>query len=289
MKVTLLLAILAISLCITSTQGWGEQGHKIVADIALSMLNSQALSNSNLYTGSKTLPDIAPLPDIYDHTSEGAWSEPCHFVNLDKDETEFNETRDCPSFCVVKSIQNYTSILSTETGSPTPCDYDKTVEPCPLEFLVHFVGDVHQPLHVSYGSDRGGNEVKVTFFGTKTDLHAVWDTGIITHWKKDWTEASAALQAMIQQEPDLVKQYESDTDPRDWANESFQYVRTVCYNFTTPSDGVPKLGEVYYDDNLPIIQQRLIAAGVRLAVVLNTVLNNNNNKKSNQIPMKIKY
>jgi len=62
------------------------------------------------------------------------------------------------------------------------------------------------------------------------------------------------------------------TDPKLWANESFQFVRSTVYNFTIPADGVPKLGEKYYHANLPVVQQRLIAGGVRLGLLLNTIL-----------------
>jgi len=265
------LFILVLLLDLVYVRAWGEEGHKIIADIALQMLTSTALGISKVYTGSKTLYDIAPLPDTYDHTSKGSWSSPCHYVNLDKDELYFNETRDCPSFCVVKSIQNYTAILS-EGNSPKPCNYESSVEPCALEFLVHFAGDVHQPLHVSYAVDRGGNEVKVEFFSEKMNLHEVWDTGILTHWHKEWKTAAKALQAIIKKEPDVVKQYLSVTDPKLWANESFQFVRNTVYNFTIPADGVPKLGEKYYHANLPVVQQRLIAGGVRLGLLLNTIL-----------------
>ena len=75
-----------------------------------------------------------------------------------------------------------TAILSGQASNPFQCDYTLGVEPCALEFLTHFVGDIHQPLHVSYADDRGGNSVEVHFFNEKTNLHECWDTKIIEKW-----------------------------------------------------------------------------------------------------------
>jgi len=177
---------------------------------------------------------------------------------------------DCVGFCVVKSIQNYTNILQGE--QPFHCDFTEGEEPCALEFLTHFVGDCHQPLHVSYEYDRGGNDVKVSFFGTATNLHAVWDTNIIEKWNDDWQSAASDLQDFIDQNPNIVDSYTADMDPLSWADESFMYVQTTCYNFTQDTrDGTIVLGDAYYDRNLPIIQQRLIAGGVRLAAVFDNI------------------
>jgi len=146
------------------------------------------------------------------------------------------------------------------------------IEPCALEFLVHFVGDVHQPLHVSYASDWGGNKVKVSWFGTSCNLHQVWDEKIIQRWNDDYSSAVSDLEDIANQEPELVKHYISITDPVAWADESFQFVRSTVYNYTENEDGIPQLDDDYYNTNLPIVQQRLIAGGVRLGKLLNSLL-----------------
>jgi hypothetical protein len=263
---------------IVSVCGWGEIGHKIVAQIAADQLTETAQNIVTQFIGGKSLADIAPLPDDYDHSPQGAWSEPCHFCNLPENATHFYMS-DCPHFCVVKSIKNYTAILSQTQSNPTPCDFTTGVEPCALEFLVHFVGDVHQPLHVGYGYDIGGNDVKVTFYGEATNLHKVWDDNMIWRWEgsNDWTWGAQQLEQLMENsnETAFIKQYLSDMNPIDWANESFQYVLDTCYNFTD-SRGAHKrdhaLSEVYYNRNLPIVFQRLIAAGVRLGKLLNSIL-----------------
>jgi len=267
--------------------GWGQDGHMMIAQIAADRLNPTAQKIVKQFIGSgQTLASIAPLPDDYAHTTQGAWSAPCHFCNLPRDATDF-QMKYCPSYCVVKSIQNYTSILQTEQSNPQPCDFTTGVEPCALEFLVHYVGDVHQPLHVGYGDDKGGNDVQVTFYGESTNLHKVWDDNMIWRWEgeNNWSWGAEQLENIIQaaNETNLIDEYLSDMNPIDWASESFFYVRTTCYNYTGDENEIPSisysfkrqtpaLGEYYYNHNLPIVFQRLIAAGVRLASLLNTVL-----------------
>jgi len=180
----------------------------------------------------------------------------------------------CPNFCVVKSVNNYTSILSKTESRPKHCDFSDTAEPCALEFLVHFTGDIHQPLHVGYDFDAGGNGQKVVWFGQDTNLHSVWDTKIIQRWVGNSVDNGVEqLTKMINDNPALVKKYLASMDPTEWADESFGYVRSTVYDFGSENGkSVPSLGEAYYKKNLPVVQQRLIAGGLRLGQSLNTVL-----------------
>lgn len=118
--------------------------------------------------------------------------------------------------------------------------------PCPLIWLIHLLGDVHQPLHVGYGRDYGGNEVKVTLFGQDTELHAVWDSGMVYHYldpsNGDWFTLYQALAADLQANPTLVTQFAAVTDPVAWANESIAYVISNCYDWPATS-GTPALGD----------------------------------------------
>jgi len=113
--------------------------------------------------------------------------------------------------------------------------------------------------------------LKLISLAKKTNLHAVWDTSIIVKWNNNLDSAVEYLENMIKQEPDLVDKYLSDMNPVDWATESHGYVISTVYNYTSKSN-IAQIGQEYYDTNLPIIEQRLIAAGVRLAQLLTTLL-----------------
>eukprot|EP01117_Protostelium_nocturnum_P010118 TRINITY_DN360_c0_g1_i1.p1 TRINITY_DN360_c0_g1~~TRINITY_DN360_c0_g1_i1.p1 ORF type:complete len:308 (-),score=95.96 TRINITY_DN360_c0_g1_i1:1377-2201(-) len=253
--------------------GWGEEGHKIVAQIANDRLSKNSLEYLKEFldgTPYSTLADIAPLADDYDHTSDGRWSAPCHYVDLPDNAKHF-EAKYCGKCCVVSAIKNYTKLLTKEANSPNVCEFGRDDEPCPLEFLVHFVGDVHQPLHVSYASDRGGNEETVYWFGDETNLHKVWDTEIIDKWDDDFSDGTSELEDLISNNPSKVKTFESNLDAAVWADESFQYVLNNVYDYNQDTG---TLGESYYKESLPIVKWRLVAAGVRLAKVLNTIFDN---------------
>lgn len=277
--------------CVGLSVQWGADGHRIIAQIASTLLSDTASAKvSAMLPPDVNMTDIAPLPDDFAHTPLGNWSIPCHYCNLPNNSLNFTMA-DCGDFCVVKSIMNYTKILIAEDGTNIMCNPDPSVEPCALEFLIHYVGDVHQPLHVGYGFDEGGNTEEVDFFDDKysTHLHHVWDTNMIEKWdggnggNTSWDSVLPELLAMMQADPAMVKHYASLTNPIEWADESFYYVRTDVYNYNpTPEieesdirikyNNLPWIGPHYYAHNLPIIQQRLMAAGIRLATLINAAL-----------------
>lgn len=111
--------------------------------------------------------------------------------------------RDCPnSACVVAAIQNYTNILS----SRPPARWINP-EPSAVTFLVHYMGDIHQPLHVGYAHDRGGNNVNVKFFGKTKNLHSIWDSGLITESRKTKEQIYQEVMNYISRHPELVQRY----------------------------------------------------------------------------------
>jgi len=277
--------VICIVVFVGLAAGWGMEGHEAVAQVASLRLTSAAQSWVQHYLAGKTLEQIAPFPDDYDHTPQGRWSAPLHYCNLPRDATTYSN-RYCPipPGCVVAAITNYTKNLRNEGRAGPVCDYTRGDEPCPLEFLVHFVGDIHQPLHVGYGDDAGGNKVKVRFYNQSTNLHHVWDTSIIQKYQSSTSGLVDALQTIIRNNPSKVQQYISVTDPVAWANESFQLVRNDVYIYSNPAHfnqtADPNLGAWYYTHNLPVVQQRLVAAAVRLAQLLNTAFLENVTLKS---------
>jgi len=127
--------------------------------------------------------------------------------------------------------------------------------------LVHLVGDIHQPLHVGCCDDQGGNKVKVKWFGRDTNLHGTWDSNMIDDTKLSYTELASYLD-----EPDqpTINAWQKNS-VLDWAGESMG-VRKQVYEF---GDG--NLSYKYSYKNLPLVKQRLLQAGIRLAGLLNDI------------------
>lgn len=242
---------------------WGAEGHSIVADIATSFLTGKAKSAIAAYIPGQTMQNVSSVADTFDHVAEGKWSEPLHYIDMLRNQTGYEPKINCPPLCVVGGIQNYTQRLTK--------NYTATLmqEPNALVFLIHFVGDVHQPLHVGWADDVGGNNVKCKFYGSSTELHAVWDTAMITKYNKNWLLLSQELQSDIKSNPSIFDNYSKDLDPVTWANESFGFTKSDVYWGITGAN--PDLGDAYYEHQLPIIKQRLMAAGIRLGTLLNHI------------------
>jgi S1/P1 Nuclease len=149
-------------------------------------------------------------------------------------------------------------------------DKTKTVEErrFALRFLIHCVEDMHMPMHVGDNHDRGGNDTQVRFFDRGTNMHRLWDTDMIERVSKDgdkWLTDLAALDTPEGRQEAMKGTVE------DWATESLLAARQAYQNPTTGSRMKPgaKLGDQYFDKNLPVVRQRMYRAGIRLATVLN--------------------
>ena len=189
-----------------------------------------------------------------------------HFVSIPihpaaGEPSGYDSARDCPQDeCVVAKIEEFERVLADPQASER-----QRLEA--LKYVVHFIGDLHQPLHASNNDDRGGNEVAVTFMGQQASLHAVWNSAIIGPAVKGDERAYALRLA-----GDITlaeRQQWSAGSAVSWANESYSIAVHMIYG-QLPHGGT--LPDIYETEALPIVNQQLSRAGVRLAVVLNTWL-----------------
>jgi hypothetical protein len=261
-----LLATLAASLCLAVPQpalAWGASGHAIVAELAQRRLEPGPLAKVKaLLGGEVSLASIASwADDVRPHETETSnW----HFVDIPYDASRYDPARDCQESprgdCVIQAIGRLRGVLADGSQS-------REARARALKFLVHFVGDIHQPLHCAERShDRGGNDVMVFFFGNRVALHAVWDTSIIDKRVFNWGEYVRYLEEEWFPKEDAAKLAKGG--PVDWALESHAIAVKVVY--AIPGDF--NLGEDYYKKALPVVDRQLAAAGVRLAKLLNEAL-----------------
>jgi hypothetical protein len=266
-------------LCISTmatVNAWGKRGHEIVVLLAASDLSPEATATINKLTRGEPMMKVVNYPDDFSHSHEGRWSAPCHYSNVPRNSAHFN-MESCTGMCVVKAIQNYTSFLykAAKENKLEACTREKGHEPCPLEFLIHFVGDIHQPLHISYADDEGGNKVIADFLGEKKNLHEIWDEKLIEKWNPDATAATKELLEILHQKPELVEKYTASIDPIDWAEESYQFLLSNVYDFKMEKE-VPHLDDEYFQVNVEVVKLRLIAAGSRLSHLLNKLFSEPN-------------
>ena len=188
------------------------------------------------------------------------------YINLPRDSKGLT-LNNCPeaNACVLTAILSDFRILSSKTET----EANRLVA---LKFLGHWVGDIHQPLHVSFLDDRGGNDIKVSG-QCSGNLHSTWDTCLVLYAVgPDISEAVADLLQTIT--PDLKTKW-IGSEPRDWANESFAISESAKTGYckmgglSCDSSGqVVTIGPEYLDANAPVVKEQLLKAGVRLARLL---------------------
>lgn len=258
------LALVAWAAIPTPALGWGPSGHKIVGKIAWRYLTPEARQEIANLIGERDLVDVANWADYV--RSNRVETAPWHFVNVPRSADTVDVNRDCTDQgCVITAINEQAQILGN-TDEPEL----NRVEA--LKFLVHFVGDIHQPLHVSYEDDHGGNWVEVDFLGRETKLHRVWDSEMIderagSQW---WTLANEIMAWIPEQD---ASDWRADDDPVTWANESLAYTIEVYDYFSEEltAEVVLRYGEEQYLEDVNFVEERLAQAGVRLAALLNGI------------------
>ena len=189
-------------------------------------------------------------------------TKPPHYVNVPRDATAIDLARDCPpeTSCVIRAIPDQEQALRTAKTPDARRDA--------LRFLAHYVGDIHQPLHTGYVDDRGGNAIKGVFMGKASNLHGLWDYGLMEATREPWAKMVRRLENTITRSN---RRSWTVTGPREWADESFIAARSPQALYTLASKDFT-FDMTYATANLPTIEERLKMAGVRLTQALERAL-----------------
>lgn len=255
-----LAAMLSATLSPAVALAWGPAGHRIVAELAeqhVDRATRDALRSLLATSGAAHLSDIATWADELRNDPAqralGRATASSHYINFGNSQCRYDATRDCAGGqCVVAAIDRYARILGDRSQSRA-----RRAEA--LRFVVHFVADVHQPLHAGYRRDRGGNRYQVQLHGRGTNLHAVWDTPVLTHGQPGWHKYARKLDAKAL--PKVA------STPAQWAEESCRATR---------DDGIyprgHRIDDRYLERMQPLAQRRIREAAVRLAKLLDREL-----------------
>lgn len=237
---------------------WGQSGHRIVARTAALQLSSRATREVRYLLQGASLPSISTWAD--DVRAERPATGPRHYVNIPIWDGTWRATL-CPGDeCVIGTLVAQQKILADR--SRTRAERAEA-----LKWVVHLVGDLHMPLHVGDRGDRGGNDLKLEFSGRPTNLHSLWDTGMISASGRGEEGYVVMLRDRIRRRGDL-RQIASGT-VLDWAMESHAVARDVAYPFLPRS---LVIDQAYVETARPILEDRLLRASVRLAAMLEQAL-----------------
>ncbi len=248
---------------------WGREGHRLTALVAETYLTPETKAQIAELLHKESLAEVAPWADTY--RTEHSETAPWHFVDIPKAETKFDRNRDCPASaanpqspwrdCVTDRILYFEGQLGDTSLSPE----ERAIA---LKFIVHLIGDVHQPFH-ALGDARGGNDIRVTFMGSNQcgtnscNLHAVWDDSIIEHEGLNEKKYTAKL---VQEIKNNNGERMNGGEPTTWANISHHYA-VEAY---APNGAM--LTRDYVEDESKVVDAQLALGGLRLARVLNRIL-----------------
>jgi len=247
---------------------WGKTGHRVVAAIADTQLSGLARAQIAQILGpGESLADVANWSDEMRSDPTPFWQKttpPWHYVTVNG----FTYDHAPPEGDALAALAHFRETLHDPEASLA----DKQLA---LRFVVHLVGDLHQPLHVGKCCDRGGNEVKVTWFGKATNLHSVWDSALVDEEQLSFSELADKLERHMSDRQRIAWW---DINPRDWASESAQ-IRDTLYPRPAKARTKgkkekaksPALSYAYVYTFTPVMEQRLSQAGVRLAAYLNAI------------------
>lgn len=270
-------------ICSTPALAWGPQGHALIADIAAAHLSPAAsaqVARLLARDGHDHLDEIASWADAIRHQRRGTgrW----HYVDIPLDASHYEAARDCPhANCVIARLAAFAHVLGDRHAAPAA-----RVEA--LKFVVHLVGDVHQPMHAEDDHDKGGNDVRLTYFGRRRSLHSIWDGVILDralgltvhrHYTIDYgptRRTAARLDGDItaRQRRIWSRAISAETIQRAatrWADQAHRLARTVAYG-DLPAPPRRNWSGTYQQAAWPVVRRQIERAGVRLAVVLNAEL-----------------
>ena len=245
---TLLLVLLA-----NAGFGWGATGHRVTGWIAEKYISKKALKEVERILAGQSMAMASNWMDeirsdsAYDHATD--W----HFVTIPEGQSYAQAVKN-PKGDLIQTIERLISDLKSK--KLTAKDESER-----LKMLIHLIGDIHQPLHVGVAGDHGGNDIKVMWFRSESNLHRVWDSEMIDDSRLSYTELAQSLENP--EEAKIATWQKSNV--HQWATESIAY-RANVYRY---GDG--KLGYKYTYDNFHIVRYRLLQAGIRIAGVLNDI------------------
>jgi hypothetical protein len=313
-KSVLFVCFSTVLLCPSFAWAWGCEGHQVIAYIAEHELTPTALSQANallnsgaidihrnctVSAGTTPMSDAATWADDvrFSRRDTAAW----HFIDVPLEHAGEDPKQWCNNDCVLSALKNQLAILRDDSAG------DSTERVEALRFIIHFVGDVHQPLHAATDSDRGGNCDPLTFDrkphssrgSYSPELHGIWDTQMVVELgdKSQVDDAQSLAQLLDKEITDTERSSWTSSTPTDWAIESTRLAVSTAYVGLTKADGTMATSSDFVNSELnnkcdlaaekrivamgvnanedyrvaaeAVIEQRLKQAGVRLAKLLN--------------------
>lgn len=253
----LLIITSALLLSSNASKDWGATGHRAIGEVATKHLSRKASKAIDRLLEGESLAFVSTYADEIRSDKKYNSYAPWHYVNMPFDKT-YEDIPHKEEGDIVQAINYCVSVLKNPESSRADQKFH-------LKLLVHFIGDLHQPMHVGREEDKGGNDIKMKWFGDNTNLHRVWDSDIIDSNQMSYTELSINLPRLTKTEIKTIQSAPLLT----WVSESHELAKGIYEN--TPADS--RLSYSYREQYMTLIRSQIQKGGLRLAAVLNDIFN----------------
>ncbi|RZK43997.1 MAG: S1/P1 Nuclease [Pedobacter sp.] len=238
---------------------WGVVGHRAIGKIAQNHLSTKAAKEVKTLLGSESLAMVSTYADEIRPYKQYAYTAPWHYVNvahgLSRDQfVQTLTSQEKPN--IYKAVNNCVADLK----DPSKSKSDKVFA---LKFLVHLVGDLHQPMHTGRSEDSGGNAIKIKLMRRESNLHGLWDSGLIDYAGMSYQELAKSCDTISKTE---IKKWQAD-DVAQWIYESYE----MSQQLYAEAEKNPEFDYDYYPKHADFMKKRLAQAGIRLAGLLNQI------------------
>lgn len=252
----LMIVVFTLTTSFVNMPTWGKTGHRATAEVAQQYLTKKASKAIAEILDNESLALVANFGDDIksDHSYDSVkvW----HYVNIPAGK-KYADVVEEGKMDIIKAIDLCKNKLKEG-------NLDKKDQQFYLKMLIHLIGDLHQPMHVAYPEDRGGNKVYVKWFGEKSNLHRVWDSDLIDHFGMSYTELANNRTKYTKKE---IQEIQKGT-VLDWLDEAHQITDQIY------AEGIEidqKLGYDYAYKWTPVLRKQLEIGGIRLAKELNDI------------------
>ena len=259
MKLKFLIPLCVFILSFSQAQAWGTIGHRVIAEIAERNLTKKAKRNIYKVTENQKLAYFANWPDFVKSDSRFKDNDSWHYINLEANLSE-EECREALENSSEKNLYKRVLILIDELEKDNLSD-EKEREY--LYYLIHMIGDAHQPMHMGRPQDLGGNKISVKWFGQPTNIHAVWDSKLVDFEKYSYTEYAEVLNVSSKH----FKKNIQKGDFADWCYDTHVLCNEIYDNIVVDQN----LRYEYHYKYKQVVEDQMMKAGLRLAKILNTI------------------
>lgn len=273
MKTLMSMVILMMS---TNIWAWGPTGHRVVGEVAEKYLKNKVLKKVTKILDGESLARVSNWPDkIKSDPDQYSYTFSWHYTSWPTGQDHYDPHT--ASGSLLTSLQKQIDILRKR-------DSTKDEKAFAIKFIVHLMGDLHQPLHVGNGHDHGGNSCRVLFHKEEVNLHKLWDESMIDFTRLSFTELTRFVDVRVKgdisklQSGTLLHWMTESRDLRDSVYPSDVTLSSKAKNslpsycdrdLNLPAEQLPKLGYGYSYKHMPVVEERLFLAGIRLAKILN--------------------